>query len=93
MIATQLAVSQGGTVRGSTRVTTLADEHAPDLGVALSAPTPDRAPEAVDQTMPLLAPGALILRRHHVLPMNEAAEAHWLLETGQAHEKLVLEVP
>jgi NADPH:quinone reductase-like Zn-dependent oxidoreductase len=77
---------------GRARVITLADEHAADLGVAFSAPTPDRAPEAVDQTMPLLASGALLLRRQHRLAMADAAEAHWLLEKGQAHEKLVLEV-
>ena len=71
---------------------TLADEHAADLGVALSAPTPDRAPEAVDQTMPLLASGALRLRRQRQLPLSAAAEAHRLLENGKAHEKLVLEV-
>lgn len=76
---------------GPARVMTLADEHAADLGVALSAPTPDRAPEAVDQTMPLLASGALRLRRQRQLPMADAAEAHRLLENGEAHEKLVLE--
>jgi NADPH:quinone reductase-like Zn-dependent oxidoreductase len=73
------------------RVMTLADERAADLGVALSVPTPDRAPEALDQTMPLLASGALRLRRQRLLPMADAAEAHWLLESGDAHEKLVLE--
>jgi NADPH:quinone reductase-like Zn-dependent oxidoreductase len=78
---------------GPTRVMTLADERAADLGVALSAPTSDRAPEAVNQTMPLLASGALTLRRQHLLPMAEAAQAHWLMEKGQAHEKLVLEMP
>jgi len=76
---------------GPTRVMTLADEHAADLGVALSAPTPDRAPKAVDQTMPLLAAGALRLRRQRQLPLGDAAEAHRLLESGEAHEKLVLE--
>jgi NADPH:quinone reductase-like Zn-dependent oxidoreductase len=76
---------------GSERVMTLADEHAADLGVALSTPTPDRAPEAVDQTMPLLASGALRLRRQRQVPMADAAKAHRLLENGQAHEKLVLE--
>jgi len=78
---------------GPARVMTLADEHAAGLGVALSAPTPDRAPEAVDQTMPLLASGALRLRHQRRLPMAKAAEAHRLLEGGQVHEKLVLDAP
>ena len=76
---------------GPARVMTLADEHAADLGVAFCAPTPDRAPEAVDQTMPLLACGALRLRRQRRLPMADAAKAHRLLEIGEVHEKLVLE--
>jgi len=76
---------------GPERVMTLADEHAADLGVAFSVGTPDRAPEAVDQTMPLLASGALRLRRQRHLPMRNAAEAHRRLENGEAHEKLVLE--
>ena len=76
---------------GPARVMTLADDHAADLGVALSAPTPDRAPEAVDQTMPLLASGGLRLRRQRHLPLADAAEAHRLLDKGEAHEKLVLE--
>jgi NADPH:quinone reductase-like Zn-dependent oxidoreductase len=75
---------------GPARVITLADEHAADLGVAFSFPGPDRAPEAVGQTMPLLASGALRLRRQRELPMACAAEAHRLLESGEAHEKLVL---
>jgi NADPH:quinone reductase-like Zn-dependent oxidoreductase len=75
------------------RILTLADEHAADLGVSLSAPTPDRAPEALDQTMPLLASGALRLRRQRRLPTSEAAEAHRLLELGEAHDKIVLEAP
>jgi NADPH:quinone reductase-like Zn-dependent oxidoreductase len=75
------------------RILTLADEHAADLGVPLSAPTPDRAPEALDQTMPLLASGALLLRPQRHLPMAEAAQAHRLLELGEAHDKLVLEAP
>ena len=75
------------------RILTLADEHAADLSVSLSAPTPDRAPEALDQTMPLLASGALRLRRQRRLSMADAAEAHQLLERGEVHEKLVLEAP
>ena len=78
---------------GPARVITLADERAADFGVAFSVGTPDRAPEAVDLTMPLLASGALRLRRQRKLPMAAAAEAHRLLENGGAHEKLVLEAP
>jgi NADPH:quinone reductase-like Zn-dependent oxidoreductase len=78
---------------GPARVMTLADEHAADLRVAFSVATPDRAPDAVDQTMPLLASGVLRLRRQRRLPMADAAEAHRLLESGEAHEKLVLEAP
>lgn len=77
---------------GPARVMTLADEQAADLAVAFSVGTPDRAPEAVDQTMPLLDAGALRLRRQRLLPVADAAEAHRLLESGEAHEKLVLEV-
>jgi NADPH:quinone reductase-like Zn-dependent oxidoreductase len=72
------------------RVITLSDEHAAELGVSFSVTTPDRAPEGLDQTMPLLASGALRLRRQRDLPMADAAEAHRLLENGEANEKLVL---
>jgi NADPH:quinone reductase-like Zn-dependent oxidoreductase len=76
---------------GSARVITLADEHAADFGVVFSVGTPGRAPEALDETMPLLASGALRLRRQRRLSMPNAAEAHRLLEKGDVHEKLVLE--
>jgi NADPH:quinone reductase-like Zn-dependent oxidoreductase len=75
---------------GPARVMTLADEHAAELGVPLSAPTPDRAPEAVDIGMQLLASGELRLRSQQSLPMSSAAEAHRLLEKGEAHQKLLL---
>jgi NADPH:quinone reductase-like Zn-dependent oxidoreductase len=76
---------------GPSRVVTLADERAAELGVAFSAPRPNRAPEALAETMPRLAAGALRLRRHRTLPVQRAFEAHELLESG-AHEKLVLNV-
>jgi hypothetical protein len=69
---------------------TLADEHAAEPGVRLSAPTSDRAPEAVDIGMQLLASGELRLRSQRSLPMSSAAEAHRLLERGEAHQKLLL---
>jgi NADPH:quinone reductase-like Zn-dependent oxidoreductase len=75
---------------GTERVVTLADPRAADLGVAFSVGTPNRAPEAVDQTMPLLASGAIRLRRQCHLPMDQAARAHRLLENGEAHEKIIL---
>lgn len=75
---------------GPARVITLADAHAADYGVALSELTPDRAPDAVDQTMPLLASGRLRLRAQRLLPLRDAAQAHTLLESGKAHEKIIL---
>jgi NADPH:quinone reductase-like Zn-dependent oxidoreductase len=77
---------------GAERVITLADEHAADLGVRFSAATPDRAPDAVEMGMQLLARGELRLRSQRSIPMSRAAEAHRLLEAGQAHDKLLLTV-
>jgi NADPH:quinone reductase-like Zn-dependent oxidoreductase len=77
---------------GSDRVITLADQHAAKLGVRLSAATPDRAPDAVEIGMQLLASGDLRLRSQRSLPMSAAAEAHRLLEEGHAHDKLLLTV-
>jgi len=76
---------------GPARVVTLADVHAADLGVAFSAYTPDRAPEALDQTMALVATGSLRLRRQRHLPLERAGEAHRMLERGETHEKLILD--
>lgn len=56
----------------------------------LSHPSPDRAPDALDITMPLLATGDLRLKRRRVMPIQEAAEAHRLLESGASHDKIVL---
>jgi NADPH:quinone reductase-like Zn-dependent oxidoreductase len=75
---------------GFERVITLADEHAAELGVRLSVPTPDRAPDAVEIGMRLLASGELRLRSQRSVRMSSAAEAHLLLEEGHAHEKLLL---
>jgi NADPH:quinone reductase-like Zn-dependent oxidoreductase len=75
---------------GPERVITLADERAAELGVRLSVPTPDRAPDGVDIGMRLLASGELRLRSQQSLPMPQAAEAHRLLEQRHAHHKLLL---
>jgi NADPH:quinone reductase-like Zn-dependent oxidoreductase len=74
----------------SERVITLADEHAAELGVRFSAATPDRAPDAVELGMQLLASGELRLRSQQSLPMSQAAEAHRILEEGHVHHKLLL---
>ena len=75
---------------GTDRVITLADEHAAELGVRLSTPTPNRAPDAVEIGMKLLASGQLRLRSQQSLPMSAAAEAHRLLEEERVHHKLLL---
>ena len=75
---------------GTERVITLSDPRARKLGVTLSAPTPDRAPRAVDDGMALLAAGTLRMKPRRELPLDDAAEAHRLLESGETHDKIVL---
>ncbi|MET0423007.1 MAG: NADP-dependent oxidoreductase [Actinoplanes sp.] len=75
---------------GPDRVITLSGHEAAQVGVRLSEPTPDRAPDALDVTMPLLAAGKLRLRAHRLVPFDRADEAHRLLETGQLHERVIL---
>jgi NADPH:quinone reductase-like Zn-dependent oxidoreductase len=68
----------------------LSDPAAADFGVTLSQPGPDRAPGALEETMPLLAEGRLRLRAHTSMPMQQAAEAHRQLESGSVHERIIL---
>src|ERR1700756_1857190 len=75
---------------GPQRVITLSDPAAADYGVMLSQPTPDRAPGALDETIALLADGRLRLRAHTSMPMQQAAEAHRQLESGNVHERIIL---
>ena len=75
---------------GPERVITLSDPAAADFGVMLSEPTPDRAPGALDETIALLADGQLRLRAHKSMPMQQAAEAHRQLESGNVHERIIL---
>jgi NADPH:quinone reductase-like Zn-dependent oxidoreductase len=78
---------------GPERVITLSDPAAADFGVTLSQPTPGRAPGALDETIALLADGRLRLRAHQSMPMQQAAEAHRLLETGTVHQRIILTLP
>jgi NADPH:quinone reductase-like Zn-dependent oxidoreductase len=75
---------------GPKRVITLSDPAAADFGVMLSQPTSDRAPSALDDTMPLLADGRLRLRAHKSMPVQQAADAHRQLESGNVHERIIL---
>jgi NADPH:quinone reductase-like Zn-dependent oxidoreductase len=77
---------------GSERVITLSDPAAADFGVTLSEATPDRAPGALDETIALLAAGRLRLRAHKSMPVQEAAEAHRELQSGDVHERIILTV-
>jgi NADPH:quinone reductase-like Zn-dependent oxidoreductase len=78
---------------GPERVITLSDPAAADFGVTLSQPTPGRAPGALDEAIALLADGRLRLRAHQTMPMQQAAEAHRLLETGTVHQRIILTLP
>ncbi|MGA1835915.1 NADP-dependent oxidoreductase [Herbiconiux sp. 11R-BC] len=73
------------------RVVTLADHPgAAASGALMSNPGPDRAPDALAVTMPMLADGTLRLKAHQALPVADAAEAHRRLASGETHDKLVL---
>jgi len=78
---------------GPQRVITLSDPAAAGFGVTLSEPTPGRAPGALDETIALLAGGRLRLRAHKTMPMQQAAEAHRQLESGDVHERIILTLP
>jgi len=59
-------------------------------GAHMSHPGPDRAPDALAITMPMLANGELQLKARRTLSIREAAEAHRLLESGETNDKIVL---
>ena len=77
--------------RDPSRVITLADHAGAEAtGAVMSDPSPDRAPDALAVTMPLLADGTLRLKHHRAVPFAHAAEAHRLLESGETRDKIVL---
>ena len=91
------AAGHGGLVEAveavgdASRVVTLTG--GPELatsGALMSVPTPDRAPDALALTIPLLASGELRLKHRRSLSIRDAAEAHRLLESGETREKIVL---
>jgi NADPH:quinone reductase-like Zn-dependent oxidoreductase len=74
-----------------TRVVTLTGGlEVASSGALLSHPRPERAPDALAVTMPMLAAGRLRLKRRRLLPIAQAAKAHRLLESGDTHDKVVL---
>lgn len=76
------------------RVVTLSDAPgAAESGAHMLEAGPDREPDALAVTMPLLAAGTLTLKTTMSMPMTEAAEAHRLLEAGKTHSKIILVVP
>lgn len=75
------------------RVVTLSDPRgAAESGAQMLEAGPDREPDALAMTMPLLATGKLTLKTVLLLPITEAAEAHRRLESGETHDKIVLTI-
>jgi NADPH:quinone reductase-like Zn-dependent oxidoreductase len=74
------------------RVVTLSDPSALQHGARLTEPGPDRAPDALDIAMPLLADGRLRLKARVTMPITAASEAHAALESGATRDKVVLVV-
>jgi NADPH:quinone reductase-like Zn-dependent oxidoreductase len=75
---------------GPKRVITLSDPAAADFGVMLSEATGEGATGALDDAITLLADGRLRLRAHKSMPVQQAAEAHRQLESGNVHERIIL---
>jgi NADPH:quinone reductase-like Zn-dependent oxidoreductase len=76
---------------GTDRVITLADPEAGTYGVRFSSGGPgEAATEALAELVGPFARGELTLRLARSFPLEEAAQAHRLLEGGQAGGKLLL---
>ncbi|OHV36930.1 MULTISPECIES: NADP-dependent oxidoreductase [Pseudofrankia] len=85
-----LAEAVAATGDASRVVTLVGGPEVARVGALMSHPGPDRAPDALPVTMPLLASGALQLKQRRSLPITKAAEAHRLLEAGETRDKIVL---
>ena len=74
---------------GPERVVTLTGVSAKN-GVRLLSTAPDRASDALDVAMPLLASGMLELKPRVTYPLRDAAGAHTAMEASGPHDKIVL---
>jgi NADPH:quinone reductase-like Zn-dependent oxidoreductase len=76
---------------GTSRIVTIADPAAGDLGVAFSAGTPaNRNLDGVRDALQMLSDGRLTVRIGRVLPLRDAAAAHRLGESGHPGGKILL---
>jgi NADPH:quinone reductase-like Zn-dependent oxidoreductase len=76
---------------GTSRIVTIADPAAGDLGVTFSAGTPaNRNLDGVRDALQMLSDGRLTVRIGHVLPLRDAAVAHRLSESGHPGGKILL---
>jgi NADPH:quinone reductase-like Zn-dependent oxidoreductase len=76
---------------GTSRIVTIADPAAGDLGVAFSAGTPaNRNLDGVRDALQMLSDGRLTVRIGHVLPLRDAAAAHRLSDSDHPGGKILL---
>jgi len=75
---------------GPTRVLTLSDPRASELGVALSSPDRATLTARLQEAMDRVADGSLALSEPTVLPFDQAADVHTRLEDGSLRGKVVL---
>jgi len=75
------------------KVITIADYSAPQYGVRVTGASDGRAVHALAEAAQLFVEGKFSLPVAGVFPFAEAAEAHRLLEKGEAHEKFILDAP
>ena len=82
-----LVVLRGDQVEMSNRERLMAEHGVQTKIVAFSA-----APDILDRMKPLFEDGTLRVPLATVLPLEQAAEAHRLIETGRTKGKMVLKV-
>jgi NADPH:quinone reductase-like Zn-dependent oxidoreductase len=76
---------------GTSRIVTIADPAAGELGIAFSAGTAaNRDLDGVKEALQMLSDGRLTVRIGHVLPLRDAAAAHRLIDSGHPGGKILL---
>ncbi|MGY5121047.1 hypothetical protein ACWC2H_35280 [Streptomyces sp. 900105755] len=75
---------------GPQRVIALSDHAAPDFGVGSRRPPRAALPVPWTRAWPCWPRGRLRMKNRRAMPLQEAAEAHRLLESGDVRDRVIL---